>query len=64
MKYLQTRSGLIRAGAIDRFEKKTYRQSHLDGTHTPHVEYIVGYHIGASEYETRADEAAVEEFLS
>ena len=65
MKYLQTRSGLIRAGAIDLIgSKKTYRLCKLDGSHTPHSVHEISYHVGDQGFETEAEAADVEELLN
>jgi hypothetical protein len=64
MRYLQTRSGLLRAGAIDLIgPKKTYRVCKLDGSHTPRHVHEISYHVGDQGFETEADAADVEEFL-
>lgn len=63
MKYLTTHSGLIAAHAIDRLTPRTYHSVSLNGTRTPIVLYIVGYHSGGEAFETRADAHQVEAFL-
>jgi hypothetical protein len=65
IRYLQTRSGLIRAGAIDLIgPTKTYRCCNLDGTTTPRYVHEISYHVGSQGFETEADAAVVEEFLN
>lgn len=63
MKFLNTRSGMIRAGAIDLIEAaRTVYHNKLDGTHCSQQLHKVLYHVGNDPRETFATAAAVEAF--
>ena len=63
MKFLSTRSGMIRAGAIDLIEEgRTFYQCMLDGTKRAGKMHRVHYHVGSEARETDATAAAVEAF--